>query len=303
MLMRRHGCYHPAANNIYNFDVVEEMMMRKFDVYSTFISMDSTAVTHTEYMTASQRGKILLVGWKPTRTMGLTFADILAGKYDAKIDEWLNYFASMPGPVVIRWAWEMNGSFMQYSPLYSHAAIDSSHCLSPEQYIEVWRYVRNRQSGNVKNIRWCFCPNQNDAPGVATNALERFWPGESYVDIVGYDSYNGLNGVWMSPEQTLAGYTNSSQLNTYDRVTVLHPTASVWVCETGCVDSDDAKEIKPKVSAGHNKARWIEQLFALEETVLPRLTTICWFNTKGTRDWRFDSSEAAKQVFITNFLL
>lgn len=302
MLNRKHGCYYQNANNVYNFPDVEGAVGRKFDVYSTFTSMDSTVATHTEHLTASQAGKTLLVAWKPTRTVGLTFADILAGVYNAKLDEWFNYFGSLPGPVVIRWGWEMNGSFMQYNPLYSQTATDSSHVTSPAQYVDVWRYVVNRQrSLGATNIRWYWCANQNDAPGTAANALELFWPGAAYVDIVGYDSYNSLNGRWMTPEETLAGVTNGTQARTYDRVTALHPTAEVWVGETGCVDANDPKDVNPTVYPGHSKSAWLTELFALGNTVLPRLTTICWFDFAGTRNWRFDSSQAALTTFRSEF--
>ena len=303
VLNLRHGAYHQNANNVYNFDQLEYAVGRKFDIYSTFISFDSTVAGHAEHLTASRAGHEILIAWAPTRTVGLRFADILTGAFDAKIDEWLNYFATFPTTVTIRFGWEMNGSFMRYSPLYSQTAMDSSHCLSAAQYQDVWRYLVNRQRAKgATNIRWYFCSNGGDAPNRADNTLESFYPGSAYVDIIGYDSYNSLNGLYMTPAQTFRGKTNNVQRDNYDRCVALHPTAPVWVGETGCVDLNDPKDVSPTLAPGHSKPAWVSETFALDVApTMPRLAAINWFNYKGTRNWRFDSSSAALTAFKTEF--
>jgi beta-mannanase len=289
------GCYYPTSNNVYNFNVVETQIGRRFDTYSTFISFDSQVSGHSEMLAASKAGHDVLVAWGPSRTVGLTFADILAGKFDAKIDEWLTYFATFPTRVTVRFAWEMNGSWMPWSPLYSQTAANSSHCTSTTQFRYVWWYVVNRSDEMAPNVDWMWCPNAADGPGLDSNKMERYYPGSSWVDIIGYDSYNSLNGKWMGAAATLAGHTNNIQLNAYTRVAKLHPTAPIWVGETGCVDANDPKDVNPTIYPGHSKADWVKSVFALDTTAaaLPRLAAVNWFDTKGTRNWRFDSSPEA----------
>lgn len=289
-----YGCYYPGSAGQYNFDRVEQQVGHRFRWYSTFLSLDSSPEGHSELMAAAATKHDILIGFRPTRTAGVTFDDILAGRYDASLRRWFGYLRSLPCKVVIRWAWEMNGDWMPYSPVYVGHDGPSSHCRSPDQFISVWRYVvRLQRTVPATNIQWFFCPNATDTGGIA---LERFFPGVDYAQIVGYDSYNTLNTHYMSALQTLQGFTASDQGNAYDRVCQLHPTADVWIGETGCLDADDPKE-PSRVAAGHPKAAFWRALFAVKG--LPRLKTIVFFDAKGTRDWRFDSSPQSLAAFRT----
>src|SRR6185503_7111659 len=152
------------------------------------------------------------------------------------ITSWMTFLAGLPCTVVIRFAWEMNGSFSKYSPLYAGQA--GSNCLSAAQYISVWQYMHVKAAA-ATNIKWLWCTNSSDTPSVGGIPLENFYPGSSYVDYVGYDSYNSLNGHWMTPLETLSGKTFSGQADTYARVTAINSGSEVWVGETGCVDAGD----------------------------------------------------------------
>jgi hypothetical protein len=306
MANRRFGCYSPSPNNVYNFDELERQVGRAFDTYSTFISFDSTPAGHSEIRTAALAGHDILLAWQPAKTVGLYFSDILNGKYDAHIDSWLAYLVTFPTLVYIRFAHEMNGSYTQWNPLNA-ARPTGSHCESTAQFIEVWRYMvgRARIGGGrtgraVGNIRWLFCPNGSDVPTTTPYPMESFWPGSGFVDVVGFDSYNGLNGHWMTPLQTLSGKTYTAAADAYVRVSRLHPVAEVWVGETGCVDAKDPKDVNPPVYDSHSKAQWWTDLFALQEE-LPRMTTVCFFNHTGSRNWRFDSSPESFASFRRNF--
>jgi hypothetical protein len=300
MMYRRFGCYFPSPNNVYNFDAVERQVGGAFDVYSTFISFDSTPSGHSEIRTAATTGHDILLAWQPSKSTGLYFSDILNGKYDAHIDSWLSYLVTFPTTVYIRFGHEMNGSFVPWNPL-SSGGPTSSHCVSPGQFVQVWRYLvgRQRVGRGLTNLRWLFCPNAADVPTNTPFPMESFWPGTSYVDAVGYDCYNGLSGHWATPFQTLIGKTWTAAADAYVRVTRLHPTADVWVGETGCVDAKDPKDVPP-IYNGNSKAQWWTDLFALQQE-LPRLTTVCFFDKVGSRDWRFESSVESLVSFRRNF--
>ena len=283
-----YGCYYPGKAGDYTFGEVERQLDYTFGWYSTFISLDSRPSGHSEITTAAAKGHNVMVAFRPTRTAGVTFADILAGRYDDVLSEWFAFLRGLPCQVVIRWAWEMNGNFMPYSPVYAGGDGASSHCLSPAQYIAVWRYVVALQRRvATKNVRWFFCANATDTGGIP---LESFFPGVDNVQIVGYDSYNTLNAHFMTASQTLAGYANAKQGNAYDRVCKLHPTAEVWIGETGCIDINDPKE-KTVTIGPLAKADFYRDLFAFQG--LPRLKTVVFFDAEGTRDWRFDTSASS----------
>ena len=300
-LTRRFGCYFPTANNVYNFDTVERQVGRPFDVYSTFISFDSTPTGHSEIQTAAARGHDILLAWQPSRTVGLYFQDILNGKYNPHIDAWLTFLGALPTVVYVRFAHEMNGDYAAWNPSRSSSPV-GSHCTSPAQFVQVWRYLVNRQrTGRLAaNIRWFFCPNGADVPSKSPYTMESFYPGDSYVDVIGYDSYNSLNGHWMTPMETLSGKTYTAAPDAYTRVASLHPTAEVWIGETGCVDANDPKDVRPPIYDGHSKAQWWNDFF-LPRKGLPRLSAVCFFDHSGTRNWRFDSSADALASFRRNF--
>lgn len=291
----RLGSYYQTSNGVYNFGTRETTLGRTFDIYSCFISFDSSAASHTEITTAAQTHD-LLVAWEPQKTVGLNFSDILAGTYDSKLDEWINYFIGLPGRVYIRFGHEMNGSWSHYSPLYTGS--DSSNCTDAAQFVQVWQYVYNRAktTDGAKNIYFVFCPNANDSPSQTGNAMEDFYPGDAYVDIVGYDAYNALSGSYLSADDTLLG--NTGQAGGYARVTALNATAPVWLCETGCVDLSDPKDTG-NLATGHSKAQWFASL--AESTVAPRLDAVVFFDWSGTRNWSISSSTDALNGWTAAF--
>lgn len=278
---RKYGCYRSG-----DFDVAETEARTLFSWYSCFIDFDSNPAYTANITKYARSGKNLLIAFSPTGGSGVHFADILAGRYDAFLTKWFNYLRLLGRQVFIRWAWEMNGAFMPWSPKYVGASARSSQCRDTAQYVAVWRYVvaLQRATPTPHNTRWYFCANQNDTSPLP---LEGFYPGSGFVQVVGYDSYNGLNGKFMSGADTLAGATNGRQPTAYSRVTALHPSAEVWIGETGCVDQDDPKDLA-RVGAGHSKARWWAELFAC--SALPRLTTVNFFDAQGARNWTFASS-------------
>lgn len=180
----------------------------------------------------------------------------------------------------------------------------SKTTLNAAQYIAAYRYTvdavraRAAATGRPNNVKWFWCANQADTGTNGGVPLEQFYPGNSYADYVGYDSYNTLNGGYMTPLQTLQGHTNNAQADAYARVTALHPTAPVWVGETGCVDLGDPKDTSNN-AAGHSKAQWYTDLFALDLSAIPRLGAAVFFDTNGSRNWVHDSSAAAWAAFTS----
>lgn len=302
---RSYGAYdYRFATGVYALDDLEaEVGPRKFDWWSGFISFDSSAAAHSQIETAAQDHGILLA-WQPSKTVGLTFADILSGTYDAHINDWITKLAALkkadgvtPQQAVIRFGHEMNGNWQPWWPGYSGGSA-SSNCTSAAQFVQVWQYMVGKAvAAGATNIKWFWCPNVVDVGGIA---MEDFYPGSGYVDFVGYDSYNSLDGAWKSAAETLKGKT-PSQGYAYDRVVALHATANVWVGETGCVDADDPLDVSPTIYPGHSKADWWTEVFTIGPATLPRLKVINFFSKLGTRNWRIDTSTQSSTAFSLGF--
>jgi hypothetical protein len=173
-------------------------------------------------------------------------------------------------------------------------------------YKATWAYVTAFLRGltHGSRIRMFYCPGSNDgtAATAAGNTILGMLPPDSQVDCVGYDTYCSLGATWQTPEETLAGPRPSqgSVTTAYDILTAAS-TRDVWIGEINCMDQNDAKDTA-HVAVGHSKPAWYEELFSLDSTVLPRLTTICFFDQPGTRNtWPFDSSALALTAFQAGF--
>jgi hypothetical protein len=140
--------------------------------------------------------------------------------------------------------------------------------------------------------RWVWCVNVTDSPNRAGNRVEDYYPGSSYVDVLGFDGYNwGDSGAgtfrWTAAADLLGTPQGGATRSIYDRLAGLHPTAPIWWCELGCKDPARDDGPTPGVSPanpGRSKAQWYAD--ALKLTGFPRLTTLVAFDTVKERDWR-----------------
>src|SRR5688572_26810668 len=87
------------------------------------------------------RGSIPMVTWMPQDyRMGpnqpdFSMVSILSGKYDVFISRWAATLAAYRGPVLLRFAHEMNGDWYPWSSWRSGN--------TPELYVAVWRHVHD----------------------------------------------------------------------------------------------------------------------------------------------------------------
>jgi beta-mannanase len=121
-----------------------------------------------------------------------------------------------------------------------------------------------------------WCPNV--IRGLPTS-LDAVYPGDSYVDVVAADGYNGGSelpsmGGWQTPEQVFG--------STLEALTRLAPSKPLWINEVGSSEY------------GGNKAQWINKLFGYLRTT--PVAAVIWFNiaTDDRPDWGLDSSSASQ---------
>jgi hypothetical protein len=249
---------------------LEEALNVPLPVMSWFLGMDS-GWPAKQALTAASSGHDLLICLQPSmfNRVAVPFVDILAGKWNRRLDAFFAAAAAYPHRVSIRFAHEMNLSQLPQSianPMPCTASLDV--------WLDTWRYIVDRQRAIGGSVEWQWCVNSLDMGAVTAEA---YWPGADYVDVLGYDAYNGY-GAWTPPLKLLQPM--------YNRLAALHPTAPIWVSEIGC----------RAVSAGerYSKARWMEDLLAI--TDLPRLATVVFFNSNKERDWRVDTQDVRELV-------
>lgn len=212
---------------------------------------------------ARQRGAMNLVS---VDTAGHSLTEIKNGGYDAQIKAFAERVEQFNDVVWFRVWWEMNGSWYAWGR-------------NPD-YVAAWQRYVGLVRGIAPNARFVWCPNVIwDAASLEW--MQRSYPGDGYVDLVGIDGYN-FNTPWKWPaevfEPTMAELTK-----------LVGPSKPFVICETASTE------------AGGSKADWIRRYLGW----LPqhtRVAAFAWFNwnivESGTRrDWPIESSTSAQSAF------
>lgn len=111
---------------------------------------------------------------------------------DGSFDHFFNDFAASASaygkPVVVRYAWEMNGNWFPWSP-YDASNNGKTYFNvgnTPQNYVSMWRHVYTLVKNQAPNVLFYWCSNASSY----SNYLASFYPGNSYVDLIGFDAYN-----------------------------------------------------------------------------------------------------------------
>lgn len=189
---------------------------------------------------------------------------ILAGYYDSNMRGVCQVIGQLQSPITVRWAQEMERVDGQF--IWSD--------WEPGKYIEAYRRMIDICRNEAPNINVVWSP-------AGDEGLQRFYPGDDYVDIVGLSIF-GLEN-W--EKQTFGGArTFESWLDeTYARVAGFGKP--VIVAELGFSGSDDYV------------AQW-EDAVRKPHPEKPLLSGVVYFNQKevypwpdgfGLPDWRLDN--------------
>lgn len=219
----------------------------------------------------ARTGHTLVIAWD-IDPKGHTFADIIAGRNDASLNAFFQEARQFPGQVVLRMWWEMNDASGP-TKVGNDALVTSVH-----EWKRAWQYVhtRARTVNGATNVQFFFCANGTDSGHVTP---EQVFPGESYVDVVGIDAYNGLDG---------GAWTEFDDLVTpmLTRMAALAPHRPLAIGEIGTADDSG----RP----GANKATWLTGLFT--STRWSNLSAVDFFSVDKERDWRIDETPASVAV-------
>jgi hypothetical protein len=233
-------------------------------------------VTKLRAVTAT--GATPMVTWEPWVWTGgvnqptYSLSRFLAGDFDRYITQWADTLAAYGGPVDLRFAHEMNGTWYPWA-----AGVNGN---TAAQYVAVWQRVHGIfQARGATNVRWVWSPNVT-YPG--STPLAQVYPGHAYVDLIAVDGYNwGTSQSWSrweTPQQVFD--------TTFRELRVLAPGKPLLIGETASAE------------AGGSKATWIGDLFTYVATQ-PDVRGIIWFDENKETDWRIASSTASATAFRT----
>ena len=212
-------------------------------------------------------GSTPMVTFEPS---GWSLASIASGSHDAYFTAAAATAKTLGYPFYLRFAHEMNGAWYAWGQ-------------QPTDYVNAWRHVRNLfDAAGVTNVRWFWCPNATNG---SAQPVSWFFPGESYVDAVGIDTYNNSR----SGTPTLS----SLSAKDYPTIVALAPTKEFIIGETGTAEGSDPMA----------KANWIRASYdqATLDATMPRLTKVLWFDQdlsgSGQQDWRVRTSSNSVSAY------
>ena len=161
---------------------VESQIGRSFDIYHSYTKWNMSIPTATD-LWAAQNGRIPMINWRAERTSGsiVTWSSIANGEQDGWIGERADAFRNFGYPAYLAF---------QHEP-----EDDSGSFGTPADYAAAFRHVVDVFNDHgVTNVAfvwnlmsWTFAPGSGRDPAA-------YYPGDSYVDIVGGDGYNWAPG-------------------------------------------------------------------------------------------------------------
>ena len=200
---------------------------------------------------------------------------VAAGAFDPQLLSWGVYAKQwLAGPnhiygdaddrrFYLRYAWEMNGNWMEFSPCKTDNAVTAT--TAPE-YVAAWRHVHDLWAGTLgidrTHMAWIFSVHSEDV--CEAGRMEVMYPGDDYVDWVGINVYDWVGTL--TPSQILDPMTA--------RLRTLAPTKPFGINEGGTSRTDPA-----------DKGRWLGQLFDWSHANDARMQVL--FNIDKEAPWAF----------------
>jgi hypothetical protein len=150
-----------------------------------------------------ERGITPMVWWQPVAPPGprreefARYVRIIRGHHDDYITQWATDARDHGGPIILRFAHEMNGKWYPWSlDRYDN---------SPERFRMAWQHIwRIFRDVDASNVKFMWSPAREDCQGCLTEIdYEDFYPGNRFVDYLGLNAYNSARSQWRTLASTL----------------------------------------------------------------------------------------------------
>ena len=228
-------------------------------------------------------GSVPLVFWSPWDrpyeeeqieahgTDKFSLVNILAGQWDAYIDQWADGAKAQGIPIFVSLCNEMNGDWFPWSAKYYGAGTpiagsDPPQFVGPEYFKRAYRYIVDRvRARGATNILWIFHVNNFSEPYEVWNTFKQFYPGRDYVDWLGMSVYGQLY-----PDEKKWNLFEDMIHKPYDELCKLDPDKPVMVTEWGAGE----------FPAQGDKGAWIKDAFARMEQQYPRVHAAVYWHER-----------------------
>jgi Glycosyl hydrolase family 26 len=199
------------------------------------------------------QGSIPLVSWH----CGVADSEVAAGSYDGLIRQEAEAYKAYARPVFVRWFWEMNLPTAGNHPTCLGTTDETQEYIAAYQRIwEIFKQV------GADNVAFIWAPSAAVSAGASTG----FYPGNQYVDWIGFDVYDrcgkGTFSAVFAP--TYATYATSAYAK------------PMMITETG---ASAPEELGACSEAGEEtQAEWIQDIETSIPTKFPDVHGFVWVN-------------------------
>lgn len=265
-----------TSRDLAEVDRFERLVGRRTAVVSWFGDLSGRGVfTAAQGRAIDRRGAVPEITLEPwsvddsrVRQPAWALRTITAGKHDAALRRWATAIAEYDGPVRLRFAHEMNGSWYPWAIKRNGNTADD--------FVAAWRHVhRLFDAAGADQVQWVWAPVAGEVPTAA-------FPGARWVDRLGLSGFNGGARLFKRQWRTF----DAAFAEPLDELHALAPELPVGLSEIASVER------------GGSKAQWIGELFT-GVRARPWIDTITWFELRKESDWRVESSAASVQAFRT----
>jgi len=236
-----------------------QQLDRDFDIVHIFCAWDE------RFERPAIGDATLMISWT-----GVRYDQINSGSQDGVIKAAARNLAAQGKPTLLRWGWEMNGNWFDWDG--THNDQDTAG------FIRAWKRMHGIfADAGADNVAWVWSPNWNSGPNVAWNKMQRYYPGDDYVDWVGVSGYD---------------FDSESPRRLFSPIVSAYGARKpIIISETASIDH-----------GGSTKAKWTAQLSDYVRAT-PQIGALCWFDTNthegSDEDFRIDSTGASLSAFRT----
>jgi len=203
----------PYGGDVASVDRLQAALGRPIDIVNWYQSWGGgdwvSQVQDSVIGAVTRSGRTPLLTWEPwdpaagADQPAFRLRRIADGEFDAYLTAWAQELKATGSEIYLRPMHEMNGDWYPWG-----ASVGDN---SPELYVRAWRHMHDVFAANgATNVRWVWNPVPYSQPHTPENDLERYYPGDRYVDWVGLSGFNwGPESVYPTERSFLATFQPS----------------------------------------------------------------------------------------------
>ncbi len=201
------------------------------------------------------------------------YDNVIAGNYDDYWRKFADQVKQVKGTIFLRYAHEMNGNWYDWDGYHN-----KKNSYAPKKYVLAWQHIYNiiKTQKQVTNILWNWCTNGGSVPNETWNQHVNYYPGDAYVDWIGFDSYDKPYNYTPTRYQTVAQTFGT----VYAKLSSIAPDKPILIAEFA--SENDSNETDP------HKADFFSQGGDLFDNY-PRVHAFSYFNVAKFNSGRWNN--------------